>query len=388
MSSIRVGVVVLFGNDWLGGINYFNNLINAVLTLPNNRINFILFTGHKVDQTQFNAFPTIQVIKSKIFDPYSLPWLCRRVLQKLLNYDILLEYLLKKNQIHVLSHSGVIGSNSSIPSLSWIQDFQHLHLPTFFSSKEICKRNSIFESYVRWSSIILLSSQDAFDDLQKFNPKGIEKAKVLNFVVNPKSVAGKTTALEDLQNKYQFSGRFFLLPNQFWAHKNHRVVIDAIVELTTRSIPVLVFATGNTKDNRNPNFFLEIEGYIRQLGVVDKFRILGIISQQDLYGLMRYADAVINPSFFEGWSTIVEEAKTLNKKIILSDINVHKEQAPQNGYYFHPDNALELADTMESIITSDGPQNVYKDYAPEALENFRRYGEDYHQLVMELTSRE
>ena len=36
--------------------------------------------------------------------------------------------------------------------------------------------------------------------------------------------------------------------------------------------------------------------------------------------------AFINPSFYEGWSTINEEARSLNKHIFLSNIPGHVEQ--------------------------------------------------------------
>jgi glycosyltransferase involved in cell wall biosynthesis len=62
--------------------------------------------------------------------------------------------------------------------------------------------------------------------------------------------------------------------------------------------------------------------------------------------LMRHAIAVINPSKFEGWSTTVEEAKSMGKAILLSDIAVHREQAPDRAAYFPPDGAGLLADKM------------------------------------------
>ncbi len=42
---------------------------------------------------------------------------------------------------------------------------------------------------------------------------------------------------------------------------------------------------------------------------------------------MLCSTALINPSQFEGWSTTVEEAKSLGVKMLLSDLEVHKEQA-------------------------------------------------------------
>ena len=42
--------------------------------------------------------------------------------------------------------------------------------------------------------------------------------------------------------------------------------------------------------------------------------ILGFISRQDQLSLMRDAIAVIQPSLFEGWSTVVEDCKAIGAK--------------------------------------------------------------------------
>jgi glycosyltransferase involved in cell wall biosynthesis len=55
---------------------------------------------------------------------------------------------------------------------------------------------------------------------------------------------------------------------------------------------------------------------------------------------------MINPSYFEGWSTTVEEGKSFSKRLILSDINVHREQSP-NSLFFNPNSPEELANCIE-----------------------------------------
>jgi glycosyltransferase involved in cell wall biosynthesis len=76
------------------------------------------------------------------------------------------------------------------------------------------------------------------------------------------------------------------------------------------------------------------------------FRSLGVVPYPDLMGFMRHAVAVINPSKFEGWSTTVEEAKSMGKSVLLSDISVHREQAPDRAVFFSSDEAGELAGAM------------------------------------------
>src|SRR6202012_4558704 len=75
-----------------------------------------------------------------------------------------------------------------------------------------------------------------------------------------------------------------------------------------------------------------------------------------LVGLMHHATAFLNPSRFEGWSTSVEEAKSMGKQIVLSDIPVHREQAPERGYFFPPDAPQALADAMSAAYNRHDKQ--------------------------------
>ena len=69
------------------------------------------------------------------------------------------------------------------------------------------------------------------------------------------------------------------------------------------------------------------------------------------FKLFRRAAAVIQPSLFEGWSALVEDARTLGKRIYVSDIPVHREQQPTDGVFFHPDRPEELAE----LVARDWP---------------------------------
>jgi glycosyltransferase involved in cell wall biosynthesis len=111
----------------------------------------------------------------------------------------------------------------------------------------------------------------------------------------------------------------------------------------------LVLATGSTADYRHPAFFDSLMQYAADCDVADCFRVLGRIPMSDLAGLIKNAVAVVNPSRFEGWSTSVEEAKSLGKQVVLSDIPVHREQAPERGIFFPPDSPDAL---MEALVAA------------------------------------
>ena len=75
--------------------------------------------------------------------------------------------------------------------------------------------------------------------------------------------------------------------------------------------------------------------------------MLGKVPYEDVIALMKNCEALINPSLFEGWSTTVEEAKSLGIKLLLSDISVHFEQLGNKAKYFKKNSALSLANLIE-----------------------------------------
>jgi glycosyltransferase involved in cell wall biosynthesis len=345
-AMIRVGFVCAFDSGWLGGTNYFRNLLTALYENPAREIEAIIFVGNKIPSRNLDGLPTVKIVRSRLLAHGSLPWLIRKLWFRTFSRDLFFERLLKKHSVDVLSHSDYLGKNASIPTIGWIPDFQHVRLPEYFSAGEIKGRDRIFHNLCRFCTGIIVSSYDAQSDLQEFAPGCKRKSEVLQFVVKPPEPNVSLPSRKELELRYRFSGNYFLLPNQFWKHKNHRVVIEALGALNREGKRVLVLATGNTEDYRHPAFFSFLMEKAKELGVQDDFRPLGVVPFRDLAALMQYSIAIINPSFFEGWSTTVEEAKSIGKPVLLSDIPVHREQNPVLATYFSPNNPNELAEIL------------------------------------------
>ena len=141
---IRVGFVFAFDEGWLGGINYFRNLLTALYDLPDRKIEAVIFTGLKSAEKHFDGFPAIKIVRSHLFDKRSVPSRIRHIVRIILKRDLLLERLLNKHEVCVLSHSSWLPRNVSIPTIGWIPDFQHVRLPEFFSTDEVAKRNRYY----------------------------------------------------------------------------------------------------------------------------------------------------------------------------------------------------------------------------------------------------
>ena len=90
-----------------------------------------------------------------------------------------------------------------------------------------------------------------------------------------------------------------------------------------------------------------MEAQIVERGAQRHFHLLGQVDHGLVQALTIGANALLNPSRFEGWSTTVEEAKAVGTPTLLSDLPVHREQVP-DARFFGIDDAATLADTVEA----------------------------------------
>jgi glycosyltransferase involved in cell wall biosynthesis len=380
---MRVGLALEASN--LGSVNYYRNLLNAIHLLPDRRIEPVLLLGERAPGSILDGLPPIEVIRSALFDKFTPRWLVRKVWQQAFASDPFLQRFLRSHQVDILSHSDFLGVHSALPAICWIPDFQHRQLPQHFKASERWYRDRDFRLQCQNATRIVLSSYDAQGALAAFEPSAVEKSRVLQFVAQP-HIGADTADLPTLQERYGFVGPYFHVPNQFWAHKNHRLVLEALAILKARGEPVLVISTGATEDYRQPAYFDQLVAHAEALGVADSFQVLGVIPYDDLVGLMVQAVALINPSRAEGWSTSVEEAKSLGKRMILSNLPVHIEQAPPGGIYVDPDDAVALADAMQLLWTTSDPADdgertarAQRDLPSRVL----TFGREYQAIVLE-----
>ncbi|PKA31398.1 hypothetical protein CWR41_16455 [Cedecea lapagei] len=342
---LKVGIPVLFNEQhWMGGINYFRSLIAAFSLVEQNDVEIILFC-EKEGIFSTNGLNNVRqvIIPNLLSRKFS-----RRLLNKAFGTNVALYNALKKEHIDILSHSQM---NKRLPykTIWWKPDFQEKYYPEFFSDIDLKLRDkAVLNNAI--NGHILFSSYDAKNDFLKFyGPIASRPVNVLQFVPDLANDFSDDIRIKikKVKEKFQIDSEYFFLPNQFWKHKNHELAIKAIL---SNDINIPIVATGALNDYRGGKHIELIKSLIKN-DVNNKFKLLGLIDRDELNYLMMGSLAVINPSRFEGWSTTVEEAKYLGKRLILSDIPVHHEQNPADSLYVKCDDVDGMIAAMSKIIS-------------------------------------
>jgi glycosyltransferase involved in cell wall biosynthesis len=245
----------------------------------------------------------------------------------------------------VFESARFFGWRLPFPTIAWFPDFQHRRLPQLFSPAARWSRELGFRAQVASGRRIMLSSESALHDCREFYPRLPGGVSVVRFAALP-ALSQLAANPSEVLAQYGLPPRYFYLPNQFWRHKNHQVVVDALSILKRRDFDAVIASSGAPEDPREPGYFDGIMKLVEGRGLGTNFRYLGSIPRDHVYALFRTSVALINPSRFEGWSTTVEEAKSFGMPMILSDIDVHREQAGDTARYFGVDDPGLLADHL------------------------------------------
>lgn len=367
MARRRIAILYAYNENWIGSTYYIQNLIYSLNLLEEaEKPEILLITMEEAGFRQLknlSGYPYLRFKKLSLYE---------RAVNKLVP-SFLLSAFVKRFLWRVYRDIEVVFPATHGVSFSacknqlyWVADFQEHFLPSFFSEKEIKKRKSIQQSIVDKAKFLVLSSKAACSDFNIIYPGNKVRQFVLPFAVTHPVLP--SVARTELCKKYLIPERYFICSNQFWKHKNHEVVIKALGELRRKGKDFFVVFTGKIHDYRNPLYFDELNRLVHEMDLEKQLRFLGFISREDQLLLMKNSVAVIQPSLFEGWSTVVEDAKALNARIVVSSIPVHAEQliSYSGKILFDPHNYSKLADAIEEMDKQY--ETVYYDYQADIIQ--------------------
>jgi glycosyltransferase involved in cell wall biosynthesis len=380
----RVAFTLIGGGKGTGGYNYLLNLLCVLCTYEAARIQPVLFLGTDVAADEAAAFKStagLEIIRSPVLNrARRFATLAKSLL---LGVDGDLQALFRGQRIDVVFESAqFFGWRLGLPVVAWIPDFQHRHLRHMFTSGGYWRRELGFQVEIAAGRTIMLSSEDARHDCERFYPRTAGRTRVVRFAVPPGQPPSLSQA-RAVADSYGLPAHFLFMPNQFSRHKNHLLVLDALASLRSRGVDVVVVSSGKQLDERHPDYFAQFKARLDALGLHSQLRLLGLIPYADLVALMRASAGLLNPSLFEGWSTPVEEARALGVPLLLSDLDVNREQAGYQARYFNRHSAEELADAIAATPElEDAQREQALDGALQVAQTrVRQFAADFAQLM-------
>jgi hypothetical protein len=358
------------GEHWIGGVYYCKNILYLMTQVKNleDPIKVYLYVNEKLADVfeEFRHLEKVSVItfEGKVKD-LEIVKLCDM-------YAMDLIYSMYYKPLWVIEDICIY----------WIPDFQHIYLPHMFSTKEIDSKEKFNKYIAENHTYLVLSSQDAYNTYKELYPQSTSGVYIVPFI---SYITNEVRALNDkflslVKKRYELQEPYIYVANQFWKHKNHITVFKAINELVNnRNYNITLVCTGNTEDYRNKEHYQMLVKYIKDHKLTKNIKLLGMVPRKDQLAIMKEAELIIQPSLFEGWGTVVEDAKVMDKTMLISDIDVHYEQKNDKCIIFKKDDYIELADYIVQHY-----HNAEKGSMTEGIIEMEAAARRYSQNLLEL----
>ena len=205
------------------------------------------------------------------------------------------------------------------------------------------------------SSICIVDSEIGREDVLKFygHLTSPDRVRILPFV--PPAYLKKPTAGEvsETLRSLRVPDRYLLFPAQFWPHKNHRRVTEAVAALHRQDLDVTVVMTGSASGSIRAGTLAQVREIVAREGIGDLVRILGYVDDDIIAALYAGACGLLLPTFFGPTNIPVIEAWAMGVPVLTSDIRGIREQCGDAAILVDPLSAEAIAEGMRRLWTDD-----------------------------------
>ena len=255
-----------------------------------------------------------------------------------------------------------IGFETGIACVMPVHDLQHRISPRFpevGAPRERRAREYLYRNAARTAVRLIVDSQVGADDVVACygdeNPGLRERIAVVPFLPSgtlPDTVAPET--LDRVRGRYGLPPRYLFYPAQFWEHKNHVRLVEAVAKVRDRlGEPVPLVLAGSHSGKLRERTFAQTMARVDELGIGGDVAYLGYVPDEDMAPLYRGAVALVFPTFFGPTNIPVVEAWKLGCPVLTSDIRGIREQVGDAGVLVDPTSVDAMADGIAELWSDE-----------------------------------
>ena len=279
---------------------------------------------------------------------------------------------------------------SGMPYVMAIHDLQHrLHpeFPEVSADGEWERREYLYRHGCRYATLVLADSEIGKEDiLNVYGEYGItpDRVRILPFLPAsylaedvPEAEKRRVGKIYDLPEQYLF------YPAQYWPHKNHSRVVEALGLLKQEHrLEVPIVLCGGYAGKIRQATFKQINSLSRRLHIENQILHIGYVPDDDISVFYTTAAGLVMPTFFGPTNIPVLEAWALGCPVLTSDIRGIREQVSDAAILVDPKSAEAIAAGIYRLLTEE---DLRETLVTKGRQRLALYGPaDYRSLLSDV----
>jgi glycosyltransferase involved in cell wall biosynthesis len=227
--------------------------------------------------------------------------------------------LFKEENIDILWIPGPFEFDSPVPYIFTIWDIGHRVTPYFpevSSNGEWENRERLYTKMIYKASYIITGNETGKKEILENYPMNPDKIRVVHF---PNPI--KNINILNYVPAIEMEAPYIFYPAQFWSHKNHISLIEAVKYLHENNYRIHCYLTGSDKGSMG-----YIKNKINEYSLEKYIHVTGFVDDNTLVYLYKNAIALTFVSLLGPNNLPPIEAVSLGCPVIISNIPGHIEQ--------------------------------------------------------------
>lgn len=239
-----------------------------------------------------------------------------------------------------------------IPALGTVHDLMHRYerrFPEVSADGEYEAREFHFSETCRWAKGILVDSE--LGKSQLVASYGVDPGKVFPLPYVAPSWIYDYDGRDDaaVRDKYGLPEKYFFYPAQFYRHKNHSGLIDAVARMRTTHPDARLVLVGA----KERNGYEEVRGQVTALGLDENVIFAGYVEDREMAAFYTQARALVMPTYFGPTNIPPLEAFALGCPVATSRIYGNPAQVGDAALLFDPSLITEIHTCLVRLWTDD-----------------------------------
>jgi glycosyltransferase involved in cell wall biosynthesis len=350
----------------VGGYSFLKMLQDELSNKSDIEFVLIIDRPQRVDVSALKYLPLYTSIVDYIF--FRIKRVICRIMKISYNQERKLRKKFTKEKIDIVWITGPFEMDVPVPYIFTVWDIGHRVIPCFpevSSNGQWESRERVYRKMLFKATYIITGNETGKKEILENYPMNPQKIKMVPF---PNPMNYMTESSSDYKLSIPIKEPYIFYPAQFWPHKNHVTLIDAVKYMHDNDCNIHCYFSGSDQGNMS-----YIKEKIRKYDLEKYIHVLGFIDTESLICLYKNALALTFVSLLGPNNLPPLEAISLGCPVIISNIPGHIEQMEDAAILVDATDHIQIANAVIKLLSDNYFRSELIEKGKKLAEKQRQY---------------